>query len=150
MGDFNAAGHARERKDQRGRRGRRSAAMLDVRKEEDRPQHKVRKKKEIGHGTWHAEGRKSAAGGRPNMPKFRLGAGKPKGHRKGGDRMVPAGLEEARGVPTGSEELILATVPVSKHDKPPSIVTDKNIKLLFEMQKKRSFWEETYLGLEED
>ncbi|XP_019702346.1 uncharacterized protein [Elaeis guineensis] len=34
------------------------------------------------------------------------------------------------------EQLILATVPVSKRDKPPSIVTDKNIKLLFEIQKK--------------
>ncbi|XP_073112906.1 uncharacterized protein [Elaeis guineensis] len=34
------------------------------------------------------------------------------------------------------EQLILATVPVSKHEKPPSIVTEKNIKLLFEIQKK--------------
>ncbi|XP_038979789.1 NPC intracellular cholesterol transporter 1-like isoform X2 [Phoenix dactylifera] len=34
------------------------------------------------------------------------------------------------------EQLILATVPVSKHEKPPSIVTDKSIKLLFEIQKK--------------
>eukprot|EP01018_Ginkgo_biloba_P029410 Gb_36406 [translate_table: standard] len=34
------------------------------------------------------------------------------------------------------EQLILATIPPSEHTAAPSIVTDKNIKLLFEMQKK--------------
>ncbi|XP_077246845.1 uncharacterized protein LOC143886669 [Tasmannia lanceolata] len=34
------------------------------------------------------------------------------------------------------EQLIFATVPVSKLGKPPSIVTDRNIQLLFEIQKK--------------
>ncbi|KAJ8618328.1 hypothetical protein MRB53_014514 [Persea americana] len=34
------------------------------------------------------------------------------------------------------EQLILATIPDSKHGKPPSIVTDSNILLLFDIQKK--------------
>ncbi|GLJ40089.1 hypothetical protein SUGI_0820940 [Cryptomeria japonica] len=34
------------------------------------------------------------------------------------------------------EQLILATIPRSKHEAAPSIVTDKNIQLLFEIQKK--------------
>ncbi|XVF74109.1 hypothetical protein PTKIN_Ptkin13bG0033900 [Pterospermum kingtungense] len=34
------------------------------------------------------------------------------------------------------EQLILATIPDALHDKPPSIVTEENIKLLFEIQKK--------------
>ncbi|KAK1326792.1 hypothetical protein QJS10_CPA01g00258 [Acorus calamus] len=36
------------------------------------------------------------------------------------------------------EQLILATTPTSKHEKPPSIVTEDNIKLLFKIQKSLS------------
>ncbi|XP_027941539.1 NPC intracellular cholesterol transporter 1 [Vigna unguiculata] len=34
------------------------------------------------------------------------------------------------------EQLILATIPESKHDKPPSIITEENIELLFQIQEK--------------
>jgi len=33
-------------------------------------------------------------------------------------------------------QLILATIPESKHDKPPSIITEENIELLFQIQEK--------------
>lgn len=44
------------------------------------------------------------------------------------------------------EQLILATVPVSKDEKPPTIVTDKNMKLLFELQKKIDGLKANYSG----
>lgn len=33
-------------------------------------------------------------------------------------------------------QLVIATVPVSENGKPPSIVTEENIELLFEIQRK--------------
>jgi len=33
-------------------------------------------------------------------------------------------------------QLIIATIPESKHGKPPSIITEENIQLLFEIQEK--------------
>ncbi|EHA8586772.1 hypothetical protein COCNU_scaffold000914G000020 [Cocos nucifera] len=104
MGESGAMGRAQERKDRRGHRGRRSAAALDVRKEEDQSQHMACERKEIGHSAWHVEGRGSTIGGWPDTPKFHLGAEKLEGHHEGGDRMVPTSSKEARGVPTGSEE----------------------------------------------
>ncbi|KAG1342245.1 hypothetical protein COCNU_05G004740 [Cocos nucifera] len=100
MEDSDAVGHARERKDRRGHRGRRSTAMLDVRKKEDRSRCMAHKRKEIDHGAWHAEGRGSAIRGQSDVPKFRLGARKLKGRHEGGDWIVPVGSEEAGGVPT--------------------------------------------------
>ncbi|KAH1062991.1 hypothetical protein GYH30_005774 [Glycine max] len=39
-------------------------------------------------------------------------------------------------VETRPEKLIIATIPESKHGKPPSIITEENIELLFEIQEK--------------
>ncbi|GLT94522.1 hypothetical protein SLE2022_122590 [Rubroshorea leprosula] len=44
------------------------------------------------------------------------------------------------------EQLILATNPGSTHDKPPSIVTEDNIKLLFDIQKKVDEIQANYSG----
>ncbi|XP_050366394.1 uncharacterized protein LOC126784899 isoform X2 [Argentina anserina] len=45
------------------------------------------------------------------------------------------------------EQLIIATVPVSKHGKSPSIVTDDNIQLLFDIQDKVDRIRANYSGL---
>eukprot|EP00257_Ricinus_communis_P008945 XP_002527152.2 NPC intracellular cholesterol transporter 1 isoform X1 [Ricinus communis] len=44
------------------------------------------------------------------------------------------------------EQLILATLPATKHDKKPSIITDDNIQLLFEIQKKVDGLRANYSG----
>ncbi|KAK8965582.1 hypothetical protein KSP40_PGU021601 [Platanthera guangdongensis] len=44
------------------------------------------------------------------------------------------------------EQLVLATVPASKNAMAPSIVTDQNLKLLFELQKKVDELHATYFG----
>ncbi|XP_057440804.1 uncharacterized protein LOC130732832 [Lotus japonicus] len=45
------------------------------------------------------------------------------------------------------EQLIIATLPESEHGKPPSIVTDDNIELLFEIQEKVDEIRANYSGL---
>ncbi|XP_047170298.1 LOW QUALITY PROTEIN: NPC intracellular cholesterol transporter 1 [Vigna umbellata] len=45
------------------------------------------------------------------------------------------------------EQLILATIPESKHGKPPSIITEENIELLFEIQEKVDGIRANYSGL---
>ncbi|XP_004491642.1 uncharacterized protein [Cicer arietinum] len=45
------------------------------------------------------------------------------------------------------EQLIIATVPESKHGKPPSIITEDNIELLFEIQEKVDAIRANYSGL---
>ncbi|KAG5120468.1 hypothetical protein JHK84_038808 [Glycine max] len=45
------------------------------------------------------------------------------------------------------EQLIIATIPESKHGKPPSIITEENIELLFEIQEKVDGIRANYSGL---
>nr|AGV40493.1 hypothetical protein [Phaseolus vulgaris] len=45
------------------------------------------------------------------------------------------------------EQLIIATIPESKHGKPPSIITEENIELLFEIQEKVDGISANYSGL---